>query len=98
MTASFLPDFTLRHADGREALVEIVGFWTPEYLEAKIRKVEASQLGHLVLVVFRGLAVGATAAALEARLGVDRVVWFRDRPKAAEVLRVVERVARRVVS
>ncbi|NIQ58684.1 MAG: DUF790 family protein, partial [Gammaproteobacteria bacterium] len=28
----FLPDFTVRHEDGREALVEIVGFWTPEYL------------------------------------------------------------------
>lgn len=89
----FLPDFTLRHADGREALVEIVGFWTPEYLEAKIRKVEASRLDQLVLVVYRGLAVGAAAAALEARLGANHVVWFRDRPKAAEVLRVAELVA-----
>ena len=48
----FLPDFTLRHVDGREALIELVGFWTPEYLEAKTRKVAAAGLGHLVLVVF----------------------------------------------
>lgn len=33
----FLPDFVLRHADGRRRLLEIVGFWTPEYREAKLK-------------------------------------------------------------
>ena len=32
----FLPDFVFRHDDGRTVLMEIVGFWTPDYLEAKI--------------------------------------------------------------
>jgi predicted nuclease of restriction endonuclease-like RecB superfamily len=32
----FIPDFTFRHADGRTVLMEIIGFWTPEYLEAKL--------------------------------------------------------------
>lgn len=32
----FVPDFLLSHADGRRVLLEIVGFWTPEYLEAKL--------------------------------------------------------------
>jgi len=54
-----LPDFTLFHRDGREALVEIVGFWTPDYLESKLRKVRAAGLEHLILVVYRGLGVGA---------------------------------------
>ncbi len=31
----FVPDFLFRHEDGRTALMEIVGYWTPEYLEAK---------------------------------------------------------------
>ena len=31
----FVPDFVFRHADGRSVLMEIVGFWTPAYLEAK---------------------------------------------------------------
>jgi len=31
----FLPDFTLRHEDGTEVHLEIVGFWTPEYLAKK---------------------------------------------------------------
>jgi hypothetical protein len=89
----FLPDFTLRHADGREALVEVVGFWTPEYLAEKLRKVTAARLEHLVLVVYRGLSVGA--GSIEDRVGAERVVWFTERPRAAEVLRAVERVARR---
>jgi len=28
----FVPDFTFRHEDGTQACLEIVGFWTPEYL------------------------------------------------------------------
>lgn len=91
----FLPDFTLRHADGREALIELVGFWTPEYLEAKARKVAAAELDHLILVVYRGLAVGKALDALTAAVGADRVVWFTKQPRAAAVVRAAERYARR---
>ncbi len=31
----FVPDFVFEHASGRRVLLEIVGFWTPEYLAAK---------------------------------------------------------------
>ena len=31
----FVPDFVFRHDDGRTVLMEIIGFWTPEYLQAK---------------------------------------------------------------
>lgn len=91
----FLPDFTVRHSDGREALIEIVGFWTPEYLEAKARKVVAARLDHLILVVYRGLAVGAALKALTSAVGTARVVWFTDRPRATEVVRAAEQWARR---
>ena len=86
----FLPDFTLRHADGREALVEIVGFWTPEYLENKTRKITAAQLDNLILVVYRGLAVGAALDRLTDVGGAARVVWFADRPRAGAVVRAAE--------
>lgn len=85
----FLPDFTLRHADGREALIEIIGYWTPEYLERKLAKVAAAGLEHLILVVYRGLAAGPvdTAAA-------GPVLWFANRPRVGPVLEAAERVAR----
>jgi uncharacterized protein len=87
----FLPDFTARHRDGREALVEIVGFWTPEYLESKLRKVHAARLDNLVLVVYRGLDAGAAKAALDA--ASDGVVWFEKKPLIAPVMQAVERMA-----
>ncbi len=36
----FVPDFAFRHDDGTQAYLEIVGFWTPEYLEAKRRTLD----------------------------------------------------------
>lgn len=90
----FLPDFTLRHADGREALVEIVGFWTPEYVETKARKIAMAGFESLILVVYRGLAVGGAASALETVVGADRIVWFTARPRAADVVKAAQRWAR----
>jgi uncharacterized protein len=31
----FFPDFVFRHTDGRRVLMEVIGFWTPEYLAHK---------------------------------------------------------------
>ena len=89
----FLPDFTLRHTDGREALIELVGFWTPEYLATKTRKIAASRLDNLILVVYRGLAVGGATDALTAASGLDHVVWFAKLPRAVDVLQAAERLA-----
>ncbi|HUT11739.1 MAG TPA: DUF790 family protein [Thermoguttaceae bacterium] len=33
----FVPDFAFRHDDGRTVLMEIVGFWTSEYLHRKLQ-------------------------------------------------------------
>ncbi|MBL7189194.1 MAG: DUF790 family protein [Phycisphaerae bacterium] len=37
---TFVPDFTFRHEDGTEVLLEIVGFWTPEYLAHRRRTLQ----------------------------------------------------------
>lgn len=34
---AFFPDFVFVHEDGRRAMLEIVGFWTPEYLNSKFQ-------------------------------------------------------------
>jgi len=36
----FLPDFTLIHPEHGEVLLEIVGFWTPEYLREKANRLQ----------------------------------------------------------
>lgn len=98
----FLPDFTLRHADGREALVEIVGYWTPEYLEEKCRKVAAAALENLVLVVYRDLAAGdgdresgtSGSSVPWDEIAPGPVVRFARKPKIGQVMEAVERAAR----
>jgi predicted nuclease of restriction endonuclease-like RecB superfamily len=51
----FVPDFVLQHDDGRRVLLEIVGFWTPEYLLAKCQTLRAFQ-DHAVLLAVAGSA------------------------------------------
>ncbi|HEX7599271.1 MAG TPA: DUF790 family protein [Polyangia bacterium] len=45
------PDFLLRHRfdPTRQFLVEVMGFWTPEYLERKLALLRAAKLDNLIL-------------------------------------------------
>ncbi len=57
----FVPDFVFHHRDGTEVLFEIVGFWTPEYLDHKrevIRRFRERQI--LLAVAERSLRPGAS--------------------------------------
>ena len=47
----FIPDFTFRHDDGRTAYMEIVGYWTPEYLDNKMKKLKLFKKKNLILAV-----------------------------------------------
>jgi predicted nuclease of restriction endonuclease-like RecB superfamily len=70
------PDFTLVDADRARVLsVEIVGYWTPEYLADKLRVLAAlpPQRPWLLCVD------EALAGALAERLPCERVFWYRRR-------------------
>ena len=45
----FVPDFLFVHQSGRQVMLEIVGFWTPEYLQAK-RETLATFSDHPILL------------------------------------------------
>jgi uncharacterized protein len=47
----FVPDFVFQHEDGRTILLEIVGFWTPEYLESKLHTLRAFPDQRILLAV-----------------------------------------------
>jgi len=80
------PDFALRHrADGRRWLVEVVGFWTREYLERKLARLRAARLSNLVLCVDQSRNCGDAEVPPSAR-----VVRFQRRVDAAAVLRAIE--------
>ena len=54
----FIPDFAFRHTDGRTALLEIVGFWRPDYLARKLMKLKRSGRTDMVVAVSADLNVG----------------------------------------
>jgi predicted nuclease of restriction endonuclease-like RecB superfamily len=53
---AFFPDFTLRHESGFAALVEVVGFYTPEYLQSKLSALRGAASRPLIVCVDENLA------------------------------------------
>lgn len=52
---TFVPDFLFGHEDGTVVLMEIVGFWTPEYLRDKRATLREFADHHILLAVQEGL-------------------------------------------
>lgn len=82
----FVPDFALRHEDGRIAHVEIVGFWHPDYLRRKFDKVRRAGRTDLILAVSDRLNVSD-----EHLQGVPGpVVFFKGKVEPKAVLECAE--------
>lgn len=85
-----IPDFALTHKqDDRRALIEIMGFWHPEYLRRKLEKVRAANRRNLLLLVNEG--VNLTADRLHDVPA--EVLYFKSKPVLKDVLAAVERIA-----
>ena len=80
------PDFLLRHRRLDKAfLVEIVGFWTAEYLLNKLAKLRAARIENLIVCVDEARNCGSDALPANAR-----VLRYRRRVPADKVLRIIE--------
>jgi uncharacterized protein len=80
------PDFALQHRrDGRRWFLEIVGFWTPQYVKRKLALLRVARLGNLILCVdeARGCAEGKVSVS-------TRIIPFRRRIDAVAVMRLIE--------
>jgi predicted nuclease of restriction endonuclease-like RecB superfamily len=80
------PDFALQHRSNpaRRWLLEIVGFWTPDYVARKLAQYKDARLSSLIL------CIDESRNCAEADLPPDAlVIRFRRRVDAAAVLRVV---------
>ena len=71
---AFIPDFSLER-NGTRIYVEIIGFWTPEYLRHKIQKLNLLQEKEsLILLVNRNLACTGSEFQAENLLFYDRKI------------------------
>ncbi len=83
-----IPDFRLVHPDGRDFLLEIVGYWRPEYLQKKFYQVRRADADNLILAVSERLNL--------AKAGVNfqdlpnRLIWFKNKLSPKEVLAKIE--------
>ncbi|CAM4419526.1 DUF790 family protein [Deinococcus marmoris] len=85
-----LPDFRL--VDGeRSVLMEIVGYWRPEYLKKKFALLKKSGRTDLIVCVSERLNL-EKAGVNPAEFG-DRVIWFKGVLDPKAVLAVAERIA-----
>lgn len=81
-----LPDFALEHPDGRRALLEIVGFWTPEYLDEKLAKIRNADRDNLLVAVSERLACSAD----DFDGTSDRLLWFKSGIHVYDVVDLAE--------
>ncbi len=85
-----IPDFRVVHPDGRSFLVEIVGYWRPEYLRKKFSQVRQSGRDDLILAVSERLNL--ENAGVKISDTPARIVWFKDQLLPKAILQVLENV------
>lgn len=86
-----LPDFRLVHPDGRSVLVEIVGYWRPDYLRKKFDLLRKSARSDVIVCVSERLNLDK--AGVNHQNLSDRLVWFKGVLNPKDVLAVAETVA-----
>lgn len=83
-----IPDFRLIHPDGRDYLLEIVGYWRPEYLQKKFYQVRRSGCDNLILAISERLNLEKAGVKLDNVPA--KIVWFKDKLLPKSVLAAIE--------
>ena len=86
-----IPDFSLTNRkNGRRALLEIVGFWHPDYLRRKLAKVQKANRSDLILLVYESSKVSAEPFR---NASASPVLAFKKKPVLKDVLAMVAQCA-----
>jgi uncharacterized protein len=86
-----IPDFRLVHPDGRDYLLEIVGYWRPEYLQKKFAQVRKSGHDRLILAISERLNL--EKAGVNFRDLPCEIIWFKDKLSPKSVLDLLDSIA-----
>ena len=82
---AFIPDFSLER-NGTRIYVEIIGFWTPEYLKHKIQKLnQLDEKESMILLVNRNLA--CTSSEFHA----DNLLFYDKKIPHLEIIKILRR-------
>lgn len=83
-----IPDFRLVHPDGRVNLLEIVGYWRPEYLRKKFYQARQADDKNLILAVSERLNL--EKAGVNVKDTPAKIVWFKDKLQPKAVLKALD--------
>lgn len=80
------PDFLIKHRHDpmRSYILEIIGFWTPDYLAQKLARLKAARVNNLIL------CVDETLNCSEQSVPGAEVLYFKRRIDARQVLKLLE--------
>ena len=82
---AFIPDFSLEKNDKR-IYVEIIGFWTPEYLKNKIQKInQLREKENMILLVDKNLACSGS------EFNTDNLIFYDGKIPYLEILKILRR-------
>ena len=85
-----IPDFRLVHPNGREFLLEIVGYWRPEYLQKKFYQVRSGDTKNLILAVSERLNL--EKAGVKFTDLPNRLIWFKNKLNPKQVLEILDKL------
>jgi len=89
---AFIPDFSLEKNDKR-IYVEIIGFWTPEYLKNKIQKINLlKEKEDLILLVDKNLACSGS------EFKTDNLIFYDGKIPYLEILKILRKYEERQVT
>jgi hypothetical protein len=89
---AFIPDFSLEKNDKR-IYVEIIGFWTPEYLQNKIQKINLlKEKEDLILLVDKTLACSGS------EFKTDNLIFYDGKLPYLEILKILRKYEEKQVT
>lgn len=50
--SAFIPDFVIRHPDGKEFYLEVLGFWTPRHLHQRLKEFEHAGVKNFIVAAW----------------------------------------------
>lgn len=89
---AFIPDFSLER-NGIRIYVEIIGFWTPEYLKNKIQKINLlKEKEDMILLVDKNLACSGS------EFKTDNLIFYDGKIPYLEILKILRKYEERQVT
>ncbi|MCZ2201539.1 DUF790 family protein [Cylindrospermopsis raciborskii] len=85
-----IPDFRFVHPDGRSFLLEIVGYWQPEYLKKKFAQVKKANCHNLILAISEKLNLEKSRVKFDNVPG--KIIWFKEKLLPKPILALIEEV------